>query len=64
MTLSGIASELLTPASGDHSMPSEGWQQWKQRDEQVRENRHKRELVGCAVNSVLPSGKPHYFQLL
>uniref|UniRef100_A0A8C6MG08 G kinase anchoring protein 1 n=1 Tax=Nothobranchius furzeri TaxID=105023 RepID=A0A8C6MG08_NOTFU len=36
MSLSGIASELLNPAPGDHSVPSEGWQQWKQRDEQVR----------------------------
>ncbi|XP_051277608.1 G kinase-anchoring protein 1 isoform X2 [Dicentrarchus labrax] len=34
MTLSGIASELLSPASGDHNIPPEGWQQWKQRDEQ------------------------------
>lgn len=40
MTLSGIASELLNPASGEHNIPSEGWQQWKQRDEQVRENNH------------------------
>ncbi|XP_075955325.1 G kinase-anchoring protein 1 isoform X1 [Anarhichas minor] len=36
MTLSGIAGELLSPAAGDHKMPAEGWQQWKQRDEQVR----------------------------
>lgn len=35
MTLSGIAGELLSPTSGDHNMPAEGWQQWKQRDEQV-----------------------------
>ncbi|XP_044052156.1 G kinase-anchoring protein 1 isoform X3 [Siniperca chuatsi] len=34
VTLSGIAGELLSPASGDHNIPSEGWQQWKQRDEQ------------------------------
>ncbi|XP_029295618.1 G kinase-anchoring protein 1 isoform X2 [Cottoperca gobio] len=34
MTLSGIAGELLSPASGDQNMPAEGWQQWKQRDEQ------------------------------
>lgn len=37
MTLSGVASELLSPTSGDHSIPSGGWQQWKQKDEQVRE---------------------------
>ncbi|XP_061585266.1 G kinase-anchoring protein 1 isoform X2 [Cololabis saira] len=34
MTLSGIASELLNPVPGEHNMPAEGWQQWKQRDEQ------------------------------
>ncbi|XP_014909492.1 G kinase-anchoring protein 1 isoform X2 [Poecilia latipinna] len=38
MTLSGIASDLLSPASVDHSLPSEGWQQWKQRDEQSNTN--------------------------
>ncbi|KAM9742881.1 G kinase-anchoring protein 1 isoform 2-T2 [Menidia menidia] len=37
MTLSGIASELLQPVSADN-MPSEGWQQWKQRDEQSNTN--------------------------
>ncbi|KAF3851165.1 hypothetical protein F7725_012937 [Dissostichus mawsoni] len=34
MTLSGIAGELLSPASGDKVAPPEGWQQWKQKDEQ------------------------------
>ncbi|XP_068594470.1 G kinase-anchoring protein 1 isoform X2 [Brachionichthys hirsutus] len=34
VTLSGIAGELLTPAPGDRNAPPEGWQQWKQRDEQ------------------------------
>lgn len=37
MTLSGLASELLSPVSRDQNIPSEGWQQWKQRDEQVGE---------------------------
>lgn len=37
MTLSGIASDLLNPESRDPNAPAEGWQQWKQRDEQVRE---------------------------
>lgn len=40
MTLSGIASELLSPASRDPNIPSEDWQQWKQRDEQVRRQVH------------------------
>ncbi|XP_067376371.1 G kinase-anchoring protein 1 isoform X2 [Channa argus] len=34
LSLSEIASELLSPPSGDLDIPSEGWQQWKQRDEQ------------------------------
>ncbi|XP_035494994.1 G kinase-anchoring protein 1 isoform X2 [Scophthalmus maximus] len=38
MTLSGVASELLSPTSGDHSIPSGGWQQWKQKDEQDNTN--------------------------
>ncbi|XP_035022678.1 G kinase-anchoring protein 1 isoform X2 [Hippoglossus stenolepis] len=38
MTLSGIASELLSTESGDHTIPSGGWQQWKQRDEQDNTN--------------------------
>ena len=42
MTLSGIAGELLSPASGDHPIPSEGWQQWKQRDEQVRDSNNNK----------------------
>lgn len=37
VTLSGIANELLNPAAGDPGIPAEGWQQWKQRDEQVGE---------------------------
>ncbi|XP_030273999.1 G kinase-anchoring protein 1 isoform X2 [Sparus aurata] len=35
VTLSGIANELLNPAAGDPGIPAEGWQQWKQRDEQT-----------------------------
>lgn len=35
MTLSGIAGDLLNPESRDPNAPSEGWQQWKQRDDQV-----------------------------
>uniref|UniRef100_A0A3P8QB54 G kinase-anchoring protein 1 n=1 Tax=Astatotilapia calliptera TaxID=8154 RepID=A0A3P8QB54_ASTCA len=38
MTLSGIAGELLNPTSVDQDTPSEGWQQWKQRDEQSNTN--------------------------
>lgn len=51
MTLSGIASELLSPASGDHNMPSEGWQQWKQRDEQVRREQQQQQQQMCELLS-------------
>lgn len=39
LSLQGLASELLQPGalsgSGDHTGGQEGWQQWKQKDEQV-----------------------------
>ncbi|XP_056231243.1 G kinase-anchoring protein 1 isoform X2 [Seriola aureovittata] len=53
MTLSGIASELLTPASGDHSIPSEGWQQWKQRDEQITTELYEADLEKALILSKL-----------
>ncbi|KAG7223456.1 hypothetical protein INR49_015560 [Caranx melampygus] len=53
MTLSGIASELLSPASGDHSMPSEGWQQWKQRDEQITSELYEADLEKALILSKL-----------
>lgn len=63
MTLSGIASELLSPASRDHNIPTEGWQQWKQRDEQVREQVHNKCVIHSVDNVLLiidvPLRKPH-----
>ncbi|KAM9360404.1 G kinase-anchoring protein 1 [Symphorus nematophorus] len=53
MTLSGIASELLSPASGDHSLPSEGWQQWKQRDEQITTELYEADLEKALILSKL-----------
>ncbi|XP_070689969.1 G kinase-anchoring protein 1 [Pempheris klunzingeri] len=53
MTLSGIASELLTPASGDHSIPSEGWQQWKQKDEQMTSELYEADLEKALILSKL-----------
>ncbi|XP_018524259.2 G kinase-anchoring protein 1 isoform X1 [Lates calcarifer] len=53
MTLSGIASELLSPASGDHSIPSEGWQQWKQRDEQITTELYEADLEKALILSKL-----------
>ncbi|XP_042344058.1 G kinase-anchoring protein 1 isoform X1 [Plectropomus leopardus] len=53
MTLSGIASELLSPAPGDHSIPSEGWQQWKQRDEQITTELYEADLEKALILSKL-----------
>ncbi|XP_071339247.1 G kinase-anchoring protein 1 isoform X2 [Trachinotus anak] len=53
MTLSGIASELLSPASGDHNIPSEGWQQWKQRDEQITTELYEADLEKALILSKL-----------
>uniref|UniRef100_A0A3Q2TUC3 G kinase anchoring protein 1 n=1 Tax=Fundulus heteroclitus TaxID=8078 RepID=A0A3Q2TUC3_FUNHE len=53
MTLSGIASELLTPASGEQSIPAEGWQQWKQRDEQITTELYEADLEKALILSKL-----------
>ncbi|KAM4576627.1 G kinase-anchoring protein 1 isoform 1-T1 [Odontesthes bonariensis] len=53
MTLSGIASELLNPESGDHNIPSEGWQQWKQRDEQITTELYEADLEKALILSKL-----------
>ncbi|XP_040012360.1 G kinase-anchoring protein 1 isoform X1 [Xiphias gladius] len=53
VTLSGIASELLSPASGDHNIPSEGWQQWKQRDEQMTTELYEADLEKALILSKL-----------
>ncbi|KAM9742880.1 G kinase-anchoring protein 1 isoform 1-T1 [Menidia menidia] len=52
MTLSGIASELLQPVSADN-MPSEGWQQWKQRDEQITTELYEADLEKALILSKL-----------
>ncbi|XP_053181322.1 G kinase-anchoring protein 1 isoform X2 [Scomber japonicus] len=53
MTLSGIANDLLNPAAGDHSIPSEGWQQWKQRDEQMTSELYEADLEKALILSKL-----------
>uniref|UniRef100_A0A3Q0R8G4 G kinase anchoring protein 1 n=1 Tax=Amphilophus citrinellus TaxID=61819 RepID=A0A3Q0R8G4_AMPCI len=53
MTLSGIASELLNPTSVDHGTPSEGWQQWKQRDEQITTELYEADLEKALILSKL-----------
>ncbi|XP_013876216.1 G kinase-anchoring protein 1 [Austrofundulus limnaeus] len=53
MTLSGIASDLLNPASGEHGVPSEGWQQWKQRDEQMTTELYEADLEKALILSKL-----------
>lgn len=49
MTLSGIAGDLLNPESRDPNAPSEGWQQWKQRDDQVWEHLYGIYLAGQLI---------------
>ncbi|KAK2837176.1 hypothetical protein Q5P01_014388 [Channa striata] len=53
MSLSEIASELLSPASGDHNIPSEGWQQWKRRDEQITTELYEADLEKALILSKL-----------
>lgn len=53
MTLSGIAGELLNPTTGDHNIPSEGWQQWKQRDEQITTELYEADLEKALILSKL-----------
>ncbi|TWW60515.1 G kinase-anchoring protein 1 isoform X1 [Takifugu rubripes] len=53
MTLSGIASELLSPASTDPNIPSEDWQQWKQRDEQITTDLYEADLEKALILSKL-----------
>ncbi|XP_047448997.1 G kinase-anchoring protein 1 [Mugil cephalus] len=53
MTLSGIASELLSSPPGDHNVPSEGWQQWKQRDEQITTELYEADLEKALILSKL-----------
>ncbi|XP_005722095.1 G kinase-anchoring protein 1 [Pundamilia nyererei] len=53
MTLSGIAGELLNPTSVDQDTPSEGWQQWKQRDEQITTELYEADLEKALILSKL-----------
>ncbi|XP_034026347.1 G kinase-anchoring protein 1 isoform X2 [Thalassophryne amazonica] len=53
VTLQGIASELLSPAARDQNIPSEGWQQWKQRDEQITTELYEADLEKALMLSKL-----------
>uniref|UniRef100_A0A8C5ENW9 G kinase anchoring protein 1 n=1 Tax=Gouania willdenowi TaxID=441366 RepID=A0A8C5ENW9_GOUWI len=55
VTLSGIASELLSPAPipGEQGGGSEGWQQWKQRDEQMTSELYEQDLEKALILSKL-----------
>nr|XP_057927671.1 G kinase-anchoring protein 1 isoform X2 [Doryrhamphus excisus] len=54
MTLSGIASDLLSPSGVDHNnAPSQGWQQWKQRDEQMTTELYEADLEKALMLSKL-----------
>uniref|UniRef100_A0A3Q3E3T4 G kinase anchoring protein 1 n=1 Tax=Labrus bergylta TaxID=56723 RepID=A0A3Q3E3T4_9LABR len=47
------AGELLGPAGGDHAPPAEGWQQWKQRDEQITSELYEADLEKALILSKL-----------
>ncbi|XP_058491165.1 G kinase-anchoring protein 1 [Solea solea] len=53
MTLSGIASDLLSPSSEAPSVPAGGWQQWKQRDEQMTSELYEADLEKALILSKL-----------
>ncbi|XP_062399608.1 G kinase-anchoring protein 1 isoform X2 [Sardina pilchardus] len=56
-TLQGLANELLQPGSqagnGDHAGAPEGWQQWKQRDEQLTSELYEADLEKALILSKL-----------
>ncbi|XP_029916989.1 G kinase-anchoring protein 1 isoform X1 [Myripristis murdjan] len=52
-TLQGVANELLNPTAGDQNIPSEGWQQWKQRDEQITSELYEADLEKALMLSKL-----------
>uniref|UniRef100_UPI003AACBDEB G kinase-anchoring protein 1 n=1 Tax=Centroberyx gerrardi TaxID=166262 RepID=UPI003AACBDEB len=52
-SLQGVANELLNPVPGDHNTPSEGWQQWKQRDEQITSELYEADLEKALILSKL-----------
>ncbi|XP_048099223.1 G kinase-anchoring protein 1 isoform X2 [Alosa alosa] len=56
-TLQGLASELLQPGtlsgSGDQARAPEGWQQWKQRDEQLTSELYEADLEKALILSKL-----------
>ncbi|XP_031673344.1 G kinase-anchoring protein 1 isoform X4 [Oncorhynchus kisutch] len=49
----GVANELLHPAAGDQAMPPEGWQQWKQRDNQLTSELYEADLEKALMMSKL-----------
>jgi len=53
ISLQGIANELLQPAAGDQAPPPEGWQQWKQRDEQLTSELYVADLEKALILSKL-----------
>ncbi|XP_071260228.1 G kinase-anchoring protein 1 isoform X2 [Salvelinus alpinus] len=53
LSLQGVANELLHPAAGDQAMPPEGWQQWKQRDNQLTSELYEADLEKALMMSKL-----------
>lgn len=53
VSLSGIASDLVNSGTGDGSVPAEGWQQWKQRDDQITTELYEADLEKALILSKL-----------
>lgn len=53
LSLQTVANELLHPPSGDQATPPEGWQQWKQRDDQLTSELYEADLEKALILSKL-----------
>ncbi|XP_010875401.1 G kinase-anchoring protein 1 isoform X1 [Esox lucius] len=53
LSLQSVANELFHPAEGDQAMLPEGWQQWKQRDDQLTSELYEADLEKALMMSKL-----------
>ncbi|XP_067087662.1 G kinase-anchoring protein 1 [Osmerus mordax] len=53
LSLQTVANELLNPLSGDQATPPEGWQKWKQRDDQLTSELYEADLEKALILSKL-----------
>ncbi|KAL0979757.1 hypothetical protein UPYG_G00189240 [Umbra pygmaea] len=53
LSLQSVADELLHPSAGDQTVLPEGWQQWKQRDDQLTSELYEADLEKALIMSKL-----------